>query len=123
MKKKLVLLSTMVTLIAVAMLVREHWPHASKELRGEIVETYCFTTGNETGAAHASCGMLCARRGIPIALHDKNARKTYVLLPSRDKAPLPEGLIAAMGKQVTIQGDVIEKGTSTFLTVKSFAVD
>jgi hypothetical protein len=123
MKRKLVTLSTVVTLVAVALLVRNKLPRDGKAIRGEVVETYCFTTGNETGAAHASCGILCAKRGIPIAVHDASSSKTYILLPSRDKAPLPEGLIAAMGKQVTIQGDVIQRGSSTFLTVKSFAVE
>jgi hypothetical protein len=123
MQKKLVVLSTVITLVALALLVRRYWPHQATAIRGEVVETYCFTTGNETGAAHASCGILCAKRGIPIALHDARASKTYILLPSRDKAPIPEGLIAAMGKQVTVHGDVIKRGSSTFLTVKTFAVD
>lgn len=123
MNRKLIVFSVAITLIAGTVLLKRYWPHRATAIRGEIVETYCFTTGNETGAAHASCGMLCARRGIPIALHDARTRKTYVLLPSRDKTPIPEGLIAAMGRQVTIQGDVIERGDSTFLTVKSFAVD
>lgn len=79
MQKKLVVLSTLVTLAAIAMLVRDRWPQGATAIRGEVVETYCFTTANESGAA--------------------------------------------MGKQVTVQGDVIKRGSSTFLTVKTLAVE
>jgi hypothetical protein len=122
-RKTLILSSIIVTLIAAAALVWRAWPHANRSIRGEVVETYCFTTGNEQGAAHAACGIQCAKRGIPIALFDALTRTTYVLLPSRDKAPLPPELIAAMGRQVTVRGDVIKRGGSTFLTVQSFAAD
>jgi hypothetical protein len=122
-RKKVILFSTLATAIAAAVLLQRAWPHENTSVRGEVVETYCFTTGNERGAAHAACGIQCAKRGIPVALFDTLTRRTYVLLPSRDKAPLPAELIAAMGRQVTIRGDVMKRGGSTFLTVTSFAID
>jgi hypothetical protein len=119
-RSRLALIAIVATVIIAALLIRRSWPHESSSIRGEVVETYCFTTGNERGAAHAACGIQCATRGIPIALFEPRTKKTYVLLPSKDKAPLPPELIAAMGQVITIEGEVIHQGGSTFLTVKSF---
>ncbi len=113
-------LSILVSMIAAGVLLRSSWRTDPSAIRGEVVETFCFTTGNERGQAHAACGIVCAKRGIPIALFDARAGKTYVLLPAKDKATLPDGLIAAMGREVTVRGDIIERGGSRFLTVKSF---
>lgn len=89
-------------------------------VRGEIVETYCWSALQVGGPAHAQCGIACARRGIPIALYDASSHKAFVLLPGRDKTTLPPPLVAAMGKKVTVRGDVISRGGMSFLTVKSW---
>jgi hypothetical protein len=72
------------------------------------------------GVAHASCGIECAKRGIPVAVDDRKAHTVYVLLPPRDKSSLPPALIAQMGRQVTIRGDAFTKGGSHFLVVKEW---
>jgi hypothetical protein len=89
-------------------------------ITGEVVETYCFAAVRVGGPAHAKCGIECAKRGIPVGIYDRSARRLYVLLPGRDKASLPPALIQAMGQQVTIQGDVVARDGSQFLTVQSW---
>jgi len=93
---------------------------AEQTITGEIVETYCWAVVNVGGTPHASCGIECAKRGIPIAIVDAKTRKAYVLLPGRDKATLPPKLIEAMGRRVTIRGEVFSRGGLQFITVQSW---
>lgn len=89
-------------------------------ITGEVIETYCFAAVRVGGPAHAKCGIECAKRGIPVGIYDARTRKLYVLLPGRDKASLPPALIERMGQQVTIDGDVVARDGSQFLTVQSW---
>lgn len=95
---------------------------APSSVTGEIVETFCWArVRNPGGPAHAACGIECAKRGIPVAIYDAQARKLYVLLPGRDKTALPPSLIAAMGRRVTVQGEIASRAGANFLTVQSWA--
>jgi hypothetical protein len=87
---------------------------------GEIVETFCWAKLQIGGAAHASCGIQCAKRGIPIAVFDKASRKSFVLLPGRDKMSVPPELVAMMGREATITGEIITRGGNNFLLVESW---
>ena len=99
-----------------------HSAESQTAVTGELVETYCWASLRIGGPAHAACAIECAKRGIPVALHDRKQRQTYVLLPGRDKASLPPQLIAAMGRNVTVQGTVIVRDRNQFLTVQSWTL-
>jgi hypothetical protein len=103
-----------------ALLFVAHSGAQSNGISGELVDTYCYAKIGVRGAPHAACALKCVRAGIPPALLEANTRRVYVLLPSADASALPPALIAAMGKKVEISGDVIAKGGTTFLTVRSF---
>ena len=92
----------------------------AETVTGEVVDTFCFTSMGARGASHKQCGMDCAKKGIPVGLAEKGSDKVYVLLPAKDKEPLPAGLVDKMGSDVTVTGKVYAKGGSTFLTVESF---
>lgn len=87
---------------------------------GEIVETFCWAKLQVGGAAHASCGIQCAKRGIPVAVFDKTSRQSYVLLPGRDRMSVPPELVAMMGRQAIITGEIITRGGNNFLLVESW---
>jgi hypothetical protein len=89
-------------------------------ITGELVETYCWGTQHSSGPEHALCGIDCAKRGIPVAIVDQRSHKAFVLVPGRGTAKLPLGLIKEMGQQVTIQGEVFERGGTQFATVQSW---
>ena len=89
-------------------------------ITGELVETYCWLTHQVGGPAHAKCGIECAKRGVPVAVYDAKEHKTYVLMPGHNIKTLPPQLIEAMGKQVSITGEVTARGGSTFLAVQSW---
>ena len=91
-------------------------------ITGELVETYCWLTHGVGGAAHAKCGIECAKRGVPVAVYDAVSRKVYVLMPGHNTKTLPPQLIEAMGKPVTITGEMTARGGSTFLAVQQWQV-
>lgn len=92
----------------------------AETVTGEVIDTFCYAGMGAKGASHKQCGIDCAKKGIPVALLEKGTDKVYVLLPNKDKQPLPDGLVNKMGSEVTVSGKVQAKGGSTFLTVESF---
>jgi hypothetical protein len=87
---------------------------------GEVVDTYCYAKGRIAGAAHTACALKCAKGGIPLALLEDKTHKVYLLLPEKDAAPLPAGLVSLAGKRVSIDGDLLTTSGSTFLKVTAF---
>src|SRR5690348_11976880 len=83
---------------------------------GEVVDTFCYGTMGAKGASHKQCGIDCAKKGIPVGLAEKGTDKLYVLLPNKDKTPLPDNVIEKMGDTVTVTGHSYTKGGSNFLT-------
>jgi hypothetical protein len=92
----------------------------SVTVKGEVIDTYCFSTMGARGASHRQCGIDCAKKGIPVGILEEGTEKVYVLLPDKDKGTLPEGLIEKMGSVVSVTGMVYSTGGSQFLTVESF---
>ena len=103
-----------------AVLLANRSDGAPVAISGEIVETFCWAKLKVGGVAHASCGIQCAKRGIPVAVVDKVSRKVFVLLPGRSKMSVPPELVAMMGQEVTIHGEIITRGGSNFLLVDSW---
>lgn len=109
-----------VAMLALIFTTRAVGSHDSA-ITGEIVETYCWAKMRVGGVAHAACGIDCAKRGIPVAIVDARTRTAYVLLPGRDKRSLPQELIAMMGRKVTIRGEIVSRGGTNLLTVRSWS--
>jgi len=103
-----------------AVLLVNHSDGAPVAISGELVETFCWAKLKVGGPAHASCGIQCAKRGIPVAVVDKASRKVFVLLPGRSNMAVPPELVAMMGQEVTIQGEIVMRGGSNFLLVDSW---
>ena len=64
--------------------------------------------------------MKCIRKGVPAGVIDEKTHRLYVLLPPVDAEPLPDALVALAGHRVTIEGDLLKRDGTTFLTVKNF---
>jgi hypothetical protein len=95
-------------------------PAAAATFTGEIVDSFCYAKAGIRGPAHAACGIKCARKGVPVALLEEKTRRVYVLLAAKDAEPLPPALVERMGRTVTIDGEVVPKGGTSFLVVRSF---
>ena len=87
---------------------------------GQLVETYCWAKLGVGGPQHAACGIQCVNRGIPAAVFDREAQQLFILLPGRDKTSVPPELIAAMGHDVKVRGEIIRRGGVSFVAVQSW---
>jgi hypothetical protein len=71
------------------------------------------------GESHRQCAIDCVKAGIPAGILEEGTNKVYVLLPSKDKSPLPKAVIEKMARKATINGYVFTVGGSQFLTIES----
>ena len=88
-------------------------------VKGEVIDTYCYTLMGAKGESHRQCAIDCVKAGIPPGLLEDGTNKVYVLLPNKDKAGLPKEVIEKMAQKVTVTGKVYTKGGSQFLTIES----
>ena len=86
---------------------------------GELIDTYCFVLMGAKGESHRQCAIDCIKEGIPAGLLEDGTNKVYVLLPNKDKSPLPKAVVDKMGRKATITGKIYAMGGSQFLTVES----
>lgn len=91
----------------------------SVTVTGEVIDTFCFALMGAKGESHRQCGLDCAKAGIPVGLLEDGTNKVYVLLPTKDKKPVPADAVDKMGRKATITGKVYIVGGSNFLTVES----
>ena len=92
---------------------------AEKTVTGTLEDSFCFVTMGAHGPDHKKCATECAKKGIPVALVQKDTGDMYVLLPTKNDRSLPEDVISRMEGEVTITGDEYSKGGVHYLTVKS----
>ena len=88
-------------------------------VRGEVIDTYCYSLMGAKGESHRQCAIDCVKAGIPAGLLEEGTGKVFVLLPDKDKSGLPNGVIDRMGRVASITGKVYTAGGSNFLTVES----
>ena len=88
-------------------------------VKGEVIDTYCYALMGAKGESHRQCAIDCVKAGIPAGLLEEGTGKVYVLLPNKDKAGLPKGVIDKMGRMATVTGKAYTSGGSNFLTVES----
>ncbi len=88
-------------------------------VKGEVIDTYCYALMGAKGESHRACALDCIKAGIPAGLLEEGTNKVYVLLPNKDKAGLPKGVMDKVGRTATITGKVYASGGSQFLTVES----
>jgi len=86
---------------------------------GELIDTYCYALMGAKGESHRQCAIDCVKAGIPAGILEDGTNKVYVLLPPKDKSPLPKAVIEKMARKVTIHGYALTVGGSQFLTVES----
>jgi len=118
--KKITFLSGLVGFLMIfIVLVPVIYAAETVKVTGEIIDTYCFALMGAKGESHRQCAIDCVKKGIPAGLLEDGTNKVYVLLPNKDKSPLPTTVIDKMAKKVTITGKVYTSGGSQFLTIES----
>ena len=88
-------------------------------ITGEIIDTYCYALMGVKGESHKKCAVECIKKGIAAGLLEDGKDKIYILLPNKDRSPLPNAVIEKAGEKVTVKGTVHNSGGVSFLTVDS----
>ncbi len=89
------------------------------DVTGELIDTYCYALMGANGESHRQCAIDCVKAGIPAGILEEGTNKVYVLLPPKDKSPLPSAVIDKMAHKVTVHGYAFSVGGSQFLTIES----
>ena len=88
--------------------------------RRALLATLVYAGLRIGGPSHRDCAIVCVKRGIPMALIEKGTSKSYVLIPGHDKVGLPPELINEMHYQLQVHGDIVTRGGTSFLAVRSW---
>jgi hypothetical protein len=93
---------------------------ADETIKGEVVEIACLTSKKDAGKgdAHAACAMSCAKRGQPMGILTADAVYTITGDYAADKNAK---ILDFVAKQVTVSGEVTEKGGVKSINVKTIA--
>ncbi|MGZ3590975.1 MAG: hypothetical protein ACXU99_09990 [Thermodesulfobacteriota bacterium] len=118
--RKIVILSVLVNLFLVLSVLSPVYAAETVTVKGEVIDTYCYALMGAKGESHRQCAIDCFKAGIPAGLLENGTNKVFVLLPNKDKAPLPQKeILEKMGRQASVTGKVYTSGGSNFLTVES----
>ncbi len=88
-------------------------------VKGELIDTYCYSTMGAKGPSHRDCAIECVKKGIPAGILEEGTNKVFVLLPNKDKSGYPAPVFEKMAQVVSITGKVYSVGGSQFLTIES----
>jgi len=117
--QKSMILGVLISLLIVGGAIQAYAAAETVTLKGEVIDTYCYSLMGAKGESHRQCAIDCVKAGIPAGLLEEGTGKVYVLLPNKDKAGLPKGVIDKLGRMATVTGKVYAVGGSQFLTVES----
>jgi hypothetical protein len=92
---------------------------ATTSVSGTLEDSFCWVTMGAHGPSHKKCATECAKAGIPVSLVQNDTGKVYILLPPKNKSPLPDSVLTHMEDEVTVTGKEYTKGGATYLTVES----
>jgi len=113
------ILGVLVSFLMVLSIIIPVYAAETVTVKGEVIDTYCYALMGAKGESHRQCAIDCVKAGIPAGLLEEGTGKVYVLLPSKDKTGLPEGVMDKMGRMASITGKVYTSGGSQFLTLES----
>jgi hypothetical protein len=120
-RREMVLFAGFVTLLLVLGGLSQVYAQAKTvTVKGEVIDTYCYSLMGAKGESHRQCAIDCFKAGIPAGLLENGTNKVFVLLPNKDKTSLPQSaILEKMGRQASITGKVYTVGGSNFLTIES----
>ncbi len=117
--RKITILGLLVNLFLVLNMVFPVLAAETMTVKGEVIDTYCYSLMGAKGESHRQCAIDCVKAGIPAGLLEEGSGKVYVLLPNKDKTGLPKGVIDKLGRTASVTGKAYTIGGSNFLTVES----
>ena len=94
---------------------------ADMTVKGEVVDVACSVAKKEAGKgeAHASCAMVCAKKGQPVGILTADAIYTVTGDYAANKNAK---LLDFVAKTVTVTGAITEKDGTKSINVKTIAI-
>jgi hypothetical protein len=117
--RKIIILGVLVSFLMALNMVLPAYAAETVTVKGEVIDTYCYSLLGARGESHRQCAIDCVKAGIPAGILQEGTGKVFVLLPNKDKTGLPKGVIDKLGRTATITGKIYTTGGSNFLTVES----
>jgi hypothetical protein len=117
--RKIMILGVLVSFLMFLNIVIPVYAAETVTVKGEVIDTYCYSLMGAKGESHRQCAIDCFKAGIPAGLLEEGTGKVFVLLPNKDKTGLPKGVIDKMGRMATVTGKAYTSGGSNFLTIES----
>lgn len=87
-------------------------------VKGEVVDMWCYLEGGNHGPSHKTCATTCAKAGNPIGIVDAKGN-VYVTAGIQDHQPAQAVLVDKMSQEVTVTGTLVKKGGSQMIYVAS----
>ena len=87
-------------------------------VKGEVIDLWCYLEGDDHGADHKDCAVMCAKAGNPIGILDAKGN-VYVAMGIKEHQPGRDVLIDKMAETVTVTGTLVKKGGTQVIYVKS----
>ncbi len=103
-------------------------PAAAKRVKvtGEVIETWCSVSAimYAYGTAHHQCAVWCTAGGIPVGLKDKDGTFYMILKIEEDDSNVANPRLATfLSRDVTVDGDLIERDGVKYLLITKVADD
>ena len=96
------------------------------ELRGEIVDSKCWTgvMNPGDGKTHLGCAVRCLSGGLTplLVIRDSAGRESHLILTDAEGAPLSQRILPAVGRPVAVAGQVLREGELLFLRTRPEAI-
>ena len=84
-------------------------------ITGEVVDLHCYMHSALKGPGHEACAITCAKSGEPVGILENKTNRVYLALGAEHGTPgqLSPGtklLLPYMAKQVTVKGELFDRG-------------
>ncbi len=110
-----------VTFVVVAVLgltgltIAQEQEPKTQTITAEVVDTACYMSRGAMGEGHASCAVMCAEVGVPLALLVKESDTLYYPMDAMNNPN--DKLKQYAGKTVRVTGKVYEKSKNRTITL------
>ena len=90
---------------------------AEIRVRGEVVDSWCWSIEEKRGPEHATCARNCLANGNPPVLVADDGT-AWLLVPAYDHIPVLEAAKKRAGETVTVTGTPRERGGMKVLAIR-----
>lgn len=87
-------------------------------IEGEVLDMSCYMAHEGKGAKHKKCALACIKGGLPMGILTKDGA-VYLVVEDHSKKKAYKQLKKWAAEQVTVKGEIIERGGVQAIIVQS----